>query len=275
MKKYIFITALFLFSFLKADEEYQLGQGYQLGSTPLYLGGYFSARYDINHGDSEFDLDDVAVLVYGSFEKFDFLGEIEASDVTFEKEGKSDYDLSNQDLHLERLYITWALNDNTELYLGKFNSDIGFWNQTPINILHDTTTPPHIMSTLFPKLTSGIGYIYQINENLTISLSMQQNEDLDEEYNNLFVKEHYSISLKDTKESYTWGVGGGYFKERNKHTSTYATIGIQKEFVKLTLLGELYHRQTEDAPSVPYDLYLQGTWHIKDKHDLIIRAMMR
>jgi hypothetical protein len=224
--KFLFLICTLLFLSVHADEEYQLGHGYQINTTPIYLGGYLSARYDITDENKEFDLDDVALLFYGSFEKFDFLGEVEASDVSFKKEGKGDYDLANQDLHLERLYLTFALNDDDSLYLGKFNSDIGFWNQTPINVLHDTTTPPHIMTNLFPKLTSGLGYTKQINDSKTISLSIQHNEDLDEEYNNLFIKEHYSFSLKDATDSFTWGVGGGYFKERNSHISTYATIGL-------------------------------------------------
>lgn len=272
MLKKILISAAMLFSFLDAKDDYQMGHGYQLGDTPLYLGGYLAARYDINHGEQEFDLDDVAVLLYGSFEKFDFLSEIEASDVTFEKEGKRDYDLANSTFHIERLYVTIPLKDDASVHFGKFNTDIGFWNQTPINVLHDTTTPPHIMTDLFPKLTTGIGYIKSINDNFSLSLALQHNHDIDDEFNNLFVKQHYNFSIKNTQDSYTWGVGGGYFKEKNDQSSTYATVGIQKEFEKWTLLSEVYSRVTDDAPSVPYDIYLQGTWHFKDKHDIAFRT---
>jgi hypothetical protein len=270
--KKVLTLLVILFSFLNAKDDYQMGHGYQLGETPLYLGGYLSARYDINHIKSEFDLDDVAILLYGSFEKFDFLSEIEASDVTFEKEGKQDYDLANSTFHIERLYFTTPLQDDSSLYFGKFNTDIGFWNQTPINVLHDTTTPPHIMTDLFPKLTTGIGYTTTINDTLSLSLALQHNNDLDDEYNNLFVKEHYSFNLKGDKESYIWGIGAGYFKEKNARSSSYATVGIQKEFQMWTLLSEFYLRATDDAPSVPYDVYLQGTWHLKDKHDVVFRA---
>ena len=261
-----------LLSLADAEGDYRFGHGYQLGTTPLYLGGYLSARYDINHGEQEFDLDDVAVLLYGSFEKFDFLGEIEASDITFEKEGAGDIDLGNSTFHVERLYFTVPMQDDSLLYFGKFNSEIGFWNQTPINVLHDTTTPPHIMTDLFPKLTTGIGYTKNINDAFSLSLALQQNHDIDDEYNNLFVKQHYSFSVKGEKESYTWGVGGGYFKEKNDQSSSYATVGIQKEFQSWTLLSEFYSRVTDDAPSVPYDIYMQGTWHLRDKHDIIFRA---
>jgi hypothetical protein len=272
MLKKIFVMILILLSFVFGDDEYQFGQGYKLGDTPLYLGGYFSARYDINENENEFDLDDIALLLYGSFEKFDFLSEIEASDVTFEKEGKGDIDLDNSTLHIERLYLTIPIKDDSSIYFGKFNTEIGFWNQTPINVLHDTTTPPHIMTDLFPKLTTGLGYINNLNDEFSISLAVQHNHDIDDEYNNLFVKQHYNFSIKNTKELYTWGIGGGYFKERNNHSSTYATVGIQKELENWSVLGELYSRFTDDAPSVPYDIYLQGTWHLKNKHDLILRA---
>jgi len=263
---------MLLVSFLNANDEYQFGHGYQISNTPLYLGGYTSARYDINKEKNRFDLDDVAILLYGSFDKFDFLGEIEASDVGFEKNGKNDYDLVNTSFHLERLFISAPIDDNTMLYAGKFNTDIGFWNQTPINVLHDTTTPPHIMSNLFPKLITGIGYINNIDDSFTLSASLQHNHDFDDEYNNLFVKQHYTLSLKSSQESYTWGVGAGYFKEVNSKHSTYATVGIEKEFDEWTLLSEYYFRHSDDAPSVNYDFYLQSTWHIVNNHDIVLRA---
>jgi hypothetical protein len=273
LKRYIFISILLLSSFLGADEEYHFGQGYKLGSTALYLGGYFSSRYDIdNHKEDEFDFDEVAMLLYGNFEKFDFLSEFEADDVGVDKENSNDFDLTNRSVHIERLFVDITLKDDNLLYIGKFNTDIGFWNQTPINVLHDTTTQPHIMSTLFPKLTTGIGYVHSIDDDKTISISLQHNNDLDDEYNNLFVKEHYSFSYKDIKDDFTWGVGGGYFKERNSHQSTYATLGIAKELTNWSILSEFYTRSTEDSASVPYDIYLQGTWHIRAKHDLVIRA---
>jgi len=260
-----------LFISLQA-QKYEFGHGYKIPNTPLYVGGYFSSRYDINKKENEFDFDEIALLLYGNFEKFDFLGELEADDVGIEKEGEHDFDLTNKKVHLERLYISLPLRDDESIYIGKFNSDIGFWNQTPINVLHDTTTPPHVMTNLFPKLTTGIGYKIDINDEKTLSLALQHNNDIDDEYNNLFIKEHYSISFKNTLEEYSFGVGAGYFKERNGQKSLYATIGAEKENTNWSLLSEFYARSTEDGASVPYDLYLQGTYHLLPKHDVVFRA---
>jgi hypothetical protein len=127
------------------------------------------------------------------------------------------------------------------------------------------------MTNLFPKLTTGINYKNQTDDELSISFAIQHNGDLDDEYNNLFVKEHYTLSLKKDLNDYTFGVGGGYFKEKNNKSSTYATLGLQKEFDSFTLLSEFYLRHSDDAPSVPYDFYIQNSWHVKNEHDIIFR----
>ncbi len=261
LKQILFLSYLLSF-ILKADDT--LIPGYNIPQTPLYVGGYISANYDGKREDKLL-FDDIALLFYGNYEKFDLLGEIEISDVPLKKKALR--------IHTERFRIAYYLYDDTTLYLGKFNSNTGFWNQIPINILEDTTTYPHIMENIFPKLTTGIS-IYQSFEEgeREISLTIQHNNDLDKHYNNIIVDRHYSLGYKDTMDEFVWRLSGGYYKSVDNRDYFYAGAGIRKEFLNYTLLSELFTKRGEKKRDIPYDGYLQLTWHMFYMHDLVFRS---
>lgn len=75
MKK--LIVMLFLIFSLGANEEYQLGEGIQLGSLPFYLGGYTSLEYKKMQDYERYRLDDLALLGYGNYNKFFYMLEVE------------------------------------------------------------------------------------------------------------------------------------------------------------------------------------------------------
>ena len=59
------LLALFSSVVAQADP-YTLGDGWKLGGTPYYVGGYFSTYYWHDpQGNSGFGLDDAAVMLYG------------------------------------------------------------------------------------------------------------------------------------------------------------------------------------------------------------------
>ena len=77
MRKIILIFVFLLT--VQADEEYQLGEGIQVGSLPLYIGGYFSLDYKYMDSEDRYRIDDVAVLAYGNYNKFSYMLELECS----------------------------------------------------------------------------------------------------------------------------------------------------------------------------------------------------
>ncbi len=260
--KYILFLLYILSLVLKADDS--LIPGYKIPQTPLYLGGYISANYDSDKED-KFEFDDIALLFYGSYGKFDLLGEIEASDVPLKKEAIR--------IHIERLRIAYYLYDDTAVHIGKFNSNVGFWNQIPVNVLEDTTTYPHIMENIFPKLTTGISIYQSFDEGeREVSLTFQHNNDLDKHYNNIIVNRHYSLGYKDATNEFIWRLSGGYYKSTERYDYLYGGIGIKKEFLDYTLLSELFTKKGEKNRDIPYDGYFQLTWHIFYMHDLVFRT---
>ncbi|MCK4974883.1 MAG: hypothetical protein KAR81_06490, partial [Sulfurimonas sp.] len=82
MRKIILIFVCLLT--LQADEEYQLGKGVQVGSLPLYIGGYFSLDYKHMNSIDRYRIDDVAVLGYGNYKKFSYMLELEFKELYVE-----------------------------------------------------------------------------------------------------------------------------------------------------------------------------------------------
>lgn len=114
--------------------------GWNVPNTPLNLGGYIDVVYDTEE-EEKFMFDDIALLFFGHKNHFDLLGEVEVSHLTLD--GKSNGS-RNIKVIVERLQLGYAWGENNRVTVGRFNSDIGYWNQAPVNILQDVTSEPHI-----------------------------------------------------------------------------------------------------------------------------------
>jgi len=142
MRFAVLIALLFQLSAYAEEGSYRLGEGVQVAALPLYVGGYFSVDYRQQQQLQQFTLDDLALLAYGDSGQFFYLAEIETSD-SYVKSWKPENSVStHMRFHVERLYFGYDFTDENTLQIGKYNSPIGFWNLTPINVLRDTTSSP-------------------------------------------------------------------------------------------------------------------------------------
>ena len=194
MYKIVFLFLL-LFTTLNGeeytDEEnsgYQLGEGIQLGSLPIYIGGYISTDIRSRDDETRYRIDDLAFLGYGNYGKFSYMAELEFKEfyaVTVNKDGNSSTS-TDTSLHTERLYLDYTFNENYMLRGGKYNSPIGFWNLLPINVLRDMSSTPYSSNIIFPRFTTGFAAKYSsFNDNeLQVDVMIQHNNDLDSSYNN-------------------------------------------------------------------------------------------
>ncbi len=240
--------------------------GYQIPHTPLYVGGYISAVYDKEEYD-DIVFDDIALLFYANRDKYHFLSELEISDLPLQ--GGKNTDIR---IYIERFVLSYDQDEYTTISVGKFNSDIGFWNIAPINTLTDTTTSPHIMEVMFPELTTGIEYAKSLSdEEILFSLTLQNNSDMDKQYNNFYINRHYAFMLRYAGYNHTLKLNGGYFKETNNKESFYAGIAYQHESDKWTLQSELFTREAVNAKDIPYNGYIQLTRHFGIHHDIVAR----
>lgn len=272
MKILNFFIFFSFIGFASHADEYRFGEGYPIADSSLIVGGYFSTTYLIDNGSRTFDIDDVAVMAYGEIDRFAYLTELEASDIYVKETGERADEQSNRSFHIERMYGDYFFDDFARLRIGKFNSDVGFWNQMSINVLRDTTSSPVLEKEYFPNLTSGVHYESRfIDGDLKrVSVTLQNNRDLDSDYNNFDVDRHYSAAFDLGDDDALWRFSGGYFRYVTGLEAVYATASFRMNGDELSLLAETVVRH-DDADGTTYDGYVQGVWHARPKHDFILR----
>lgn len=267
------LIAFVLSCTLLEGEEYTFGDGFQLGDSPVIIGGYVSSIYGIEKDSRTFDIDDLALLAYGEFDQYDFLAELEATDIYRKEYGAHADESGSSTFHIERLYGDYYFGDNEQLRVGKFNSDVGFWNQMPINVLRDTTSSPSLVKDFFPKLTTGIHYESRQSDRAIrrLSLTLQHNGDIDREYNNFTVDRHYAFACDVGEKETLWRFGGGYFRYLPAHEALYALGAFRMEKKEWDFLFESIVRHDTHDEKLSYDVYVQGVWHWMAAHDAILR----
>ena len=280
MIRLILTALLLLMSLLHSEEtEYRLGEGIQVGSLPLYFGGYFSVEYlHTLHAEREVTLDDVALMLYGDHGNWSYMAEMEADDVYSETFGGEENETVQDHFHIERLYVDYAFNDHYALRAGKYNSPIGFWNLMPINVLRETTSNPISTEILFPHFTSGLGLAYhsQNSSQVSINLMAQHTEDLDalmndEVYNNFDLDRHYGAGILLENGLWTYQLNGGYFHTLKGKSLYYLLGSLQYDTPNFQLLGEAGSQFDDEDIIVPYAGYLQGVYHVTPHHAAILR----
>lgn len=275
--KRILLVFILLFSTLGAQEEYELGEGYQVGELPIYLGGYFSVDYRKQDEEDRYRVDDIAFMSYGGNNTLSYMVELEFKEFyveTHDNDGKRTE--RDHKLYIERLYLDYTLNDTMKLRLGKFNSPVGYWNLMPINVLRETTSSPISTEIIYPRYTTGVDFSYRsFNENeIALDLILQDNTPIDDEYNNYDVDKHYGIGLSYGDGSYELKVNGGYFSKRDHHRGVddfvYGLLSAKYEQEMYQILAEVGMQESKDHDK-NYAAYLQGLYRFTPKHIGVLR----
>lgn len=263
-----------------SESSYSLGEGYKIPSVPLYVGGYFSTdyAYKVDQKQNIYTLDDLAFLAYGSVDKLSYLAEFEFKKFYVKEWGDQTHHEDNTHMLAERLYASYDIDDNYAIKAGKYNSPIGFWNLTPINVLRDTSSSPMSTSIIFPKYTTGLDVEYRSFEDceLKIDLLAQNNKDLDYKYNNFEIDAHYGAGIEYTQNALSLKLNGGYFHSRNPilhHENIYYTLASLKlEYESFQIMSEVGTQFNKDESIAPYASYLQGLYRLDEKNGAILRV---
>ena len=263
------------------DSKYELGHGLQVGTLPLYVGGYFSFEYeDVRHNSRSVKLDDIALMLYGEKERFSYMLELEANDIYTERlDGGPDDETVHSHLHIERMYLDYTFDEHYMIRAGKYNSLIGFWNPLPINVLRDTTSNPKITQMLFPDFTSGFDASYHSNNSvdLSVDVMLQATKDMDtlishEVYNNFDTDRHYGIAISAQSAQWQFRLNFGYFRLVERAECYYLSGAFKYEAEKYRVQGEVGMQGDNDGVTIPYIGYLQALYEPLEGHELIVRA---
>lgn len=273
---------LFFFStvLLFAQEGgYTLGEGVQLGETPLYFGGYFSLQYKAQDKSKSYGIDDLALLSYGEYQKFSYMAEVEYKNLYVDTTTpKQSFITRDTTLHVERLYVDYTHDENIFIRAGKYNTPAGFWNLLPINVLRATTSNPYTNKLLFPEFTTGIDFVYTSysETELQVDVMVQHNDDLDDDYNNYEMDRHYALGITYTHSSLALKLNGGYFHQidhlKPLAQRYYLMASARYTQEKFELLGEMGYQTTQNDLTTPFAGYIQALYHITPQHNAILRV---
>lgn len=211
MKKIYFIGV-----FAAAAFGYEPGNGVELTDF-LKVGGYVAAKYEKSENTDKLLLDDVAVMAYGNISSSTrYLVEMENVG-RYQKDFKNDKESEAGTFRVERAILEHSFSSAVNVTVGKMITPVGYWNQTPVNVLRDTTSSPLVATSIFPKLITGIQVHGESGvEGLEYTASVQQTNDIDEKYNNFAINKFYGLGAKyeltDNSEAKLFA---GYFNERN------------------------------------------------------------
>jgi len=261
-----------------ANQNYNLGEGIQMGKLPVYLGGYFSTDYRNMNGENRYRMDDVALLSYGNYQKFSYMAELEYKGLYILSEKGGKYSTQKDTtLHSERLFVDYNMDENYLFRVGKYNSPIGYWNLLPINVLRDTTSNPISTLILFPKFTTGAMASYSTygEGNFKLNVMLQHNADLDSSYNNYSMDEHYGLGLVYEKDSWNFelnvGEFDGLFVNNQSQILYYYMASLKYETEKFQIMSEIGSQKSDKKYTTRYAGYLQGLYHINEKHAAVVR----
>ncbi|MFT5662585.1 MAG: hypothetical protein ACI9TV_003242, partial [Sulfurimonas sp.] len=184
---------------------------------------------------------------------------------------------SNNQLHIERMSLDYNFNDNYIFTLGKYYSPIGFWNLLPINVLRETTSNPISTKIIFPTYTTGILSSYSSFDSggLKLDLMLQNNEDLDDDYNNYKIDKHYAIGSSYEKNDFTLKLNTGFFHKIDNqiiHDELYyLLLSTKYDKDKYQFLTEFGVQRSTKNFTTSKAGYIQGLYRFEEKHTGILR----
>lgn len=245
---------------------YKPGNGYKIGSSPIYIGTHFSMDYTHKNGDNEYKINKLALFSHGKFKKFSYMAELGYKNLYV---SNSRTFAEDKTLHIERLYADYTYNDEYKFRVGKYNSPVGFWNLLTVDVLKETTSDPVSTSIIFPHYTTGVNvsYISKENSNLKFDVMLQHNNDFDSDFNNYKVDKHYGIGISYNTDTYKIKFNAGYFNDLY-----YTQVSAKYETNKYEILSEIGHQTSKERTTVPYAGYIQGSYKITPQHIATLRA---
>ncbi len=297
---FLMLVCSLLLSF--EGKRYSVGEGYRPTEEPIYIAGYLSTVAEVRSYEQRIALDEMALMIYGEYSRWGFMSEFETKDY-YTKRFEDDYDYEDDDydededdnddgggdsggsaasaksgsgrydnvFYIERLNVRYYFDDDSRIKIGKFFSEVGFWNTWPINVLRFTTSNPHFVETLFPRMTTGVEYKRYISD-ARLYITLQNNDGLDDRYSRFRTDRHYALSVAFDGDRGEWKAGVGRYMLKSGTVSNYMTLGYFTGIGDWTFLSEGGVKNRSGSDTLAYDLYLQGVWHVSQKHDLSLRV---
>lgn len=272
------LITLILFFSLSFAEDYQLGRGFKVNDS-LHLGAYFSTNYTFGNGNKLFELDDVAILAYGTLiPQLSYFLELEAAPYYIKNFNTSE-SMTTTEFYYERFYLDYHVSEIFNIRLGKQITPIGYWNLEPINVLRNTSSNPFYSRYMFPKFFTGLdiyGYL-DTDDRLNYHFFIQHNKDLDKDYVNIPNEYFYGISLNyETDIAFSYGGTLGKYKtKQTQKIFNFIEFNAKYDNYPFFIQSEVSYNDIEETTTNQsnYQLsgYIQSEYHFSSQHTIVSR----
>ena len=255
---FLVATAIFvslLTRVAKADSEYELGHGYNVGA--FNFAGYGEVALAVpDEGNQTVALEDFSLFVTGHVNRFfNPFVEAELTHLDFIHSGPSAADRGDGSFVLERLYNDAELTDSLTLRLGKMLTPVGAWNEIHAAPLVLTTMRPAVTYRNFSEYLTGASLIYSDPDGDVPGLQIywQPDREFSERPSSMTFDQykmveglHLTLPLSLLDQ-----VGFSFQRSRDTGNVTQSLFGLDFKYTvdKLTLQGEATYSFLGDGPS--------------------------
>lgn len=141
------------------------GEGYHVGNTGLWLGGYLNIDGSVpESGPTSLALADAGLLArYELTPRVTLFNETDLEDSVTWPEGAG-LQRGSQVLLLERLYADWSVTPSITVRTGKFLTPFGLWNVIRRAPLNWTVERPLAAQSVLPEHVTGLGLFYETTQ---------------------------------------------------------------------------------------------------------------
>ncbi len=273
----LFLTLLPLLVFSQETTHYVPGRGLKIKPIKSTVGGYVTVSYEKSGLHESFELDDLALLIYGHpLERLKYFLELELDNLYSVKNGKKRF---KKRIDIERGYVEFILSEAFKLRVGRFITPVGLWNPIHINVLKWTTSDPLTATEFFPKFTTGLEVFGNLPSDFSYSLFAQNNRGISEGYNNFLTRKVIGGELrKELSENLRIGLNGGWFEIKEpKEELTFFGANILYKTIGLELSAELMYAiekekyLPETRWSYRLSYYAQGVYRVFRGNYAVVR----
>lgn len=243
------------------------------------LGGYSSVDLRIPRTETtQLRLNEISmILTWDQNTRFKFFGELELEDpIRYQRRpGWTD---QGSYLDLERLYLDYNINEQSNLRSGRFLTPIGRWNQLHAAPLVWTASRPLVTKTLFPYATNGamlFGTVGFNERSLEYQVYAEALKDQHKDNDETIYREMRGARITLNNLLHFSGENAGLnaiglniasYQEDRPNAPQFRLYGLDflLAFDRWELLGEAYTRQTPQGKDAGHGAYLQSAYMMAD-----------
>ncbi len=257
-------------SFPTDHTEYRPGRGLRIHDLRLTIGGYTTLTYSSRKNYEEYEVDELALLVYGDpLPQLHYFLELELHEVYRRVNSE---DRTTRLLDVERLYVDFEFSDALKLRVGRFITPLGIWNPIHIDVLKWTVSDPAVTVFFFPNFITGVQLFGNLSLETSYALFFQNNRGISERYNNLLSRRSLGGEVRrELGEDLRVALNAGWFDIEGHRSITFSGVNAVYRASGTEISGEVMYAVEDRRGQGRFSYYLQGVRRVLSRNYAIVR----